>query len=588
MILLIALAAHLAQQPQPTFRYTVHVDSTRHDRVDVTLHVDHAPARLRLAMRRHAEYDARAWRYLQFTDSNVVRLDTALWEARLPRGEGDIRYVLHLPAETPGPFESWRTTVRDQGAMLNPADVFLYPVDFTNRPSTVDLDVPAAWTVATSLGVAGNRHHRTARNFPDLLDSPILTGVLAWRSFRESNTDFNIAYWDLASPGWFNDTAFVRGVSGLAHAALGVFGTAPVRDYTFLIADKANDALEHHASLNIGIPLADLQRDPHAHTVELTHEFLHTWLLVAAHPDGFGVLTYKRTPPTDGLWWAEGVVIHYADVLPRRAGIVPSTDSTRSRAAHLADLLSRYLAASWRNTVAPVAASRAFGNSILADSNAVESYYMQGELLGEALDALVRDSTRESRTLDDVMHGLYVRSHNGRGISERDFEAVANGVCHCNLDDFFATQVRAPGTIDLRPALARLGWRLLVDTVQATDASGAPLPDLRLSSVADDSGLRLVNVNATTKWARSHIVTGDVLLGINGMHPAGFLDLYFALHRLHIGDTAQVQLRREGSSETYEIDVPITGYSRPRVRFVDAGAVSGEQYARRAKWLNGW
>src|SRR5215813_8162158 len=84
-----------AKSPAPTITYIVRVDSTRCDLIDVTMRLSGGPARLRLAMRVHQEYDAQFWRYLQFAGvtrtsndkaAGITRRDTTLWDVSLPGG----------------------------------------------------------------------------------------------------------------------------------------------------------------------------------------------------------------------------------------------------------------------------------------------------------------------------------------------------------------------------------------------------------------------------------------------------------------------------------------------------------------------
>jgi predicted metalloprotease with PDZ domain len=179
----------------------------------------------------------------------------------------------------------------------------------------------------------------------------------------------------------------------IAEGAFDVFGSAPFRSYWFLIQDGADDALEHRASVTVGAPSNELARNPRARLNQIAHEFFHTWNLVAIHPDDYGQLMNHRVAPTRGLWLGEGVTLHYADVLARRAGQTAPGDT---RVAHLEMLLSRYYVAPWSARVSPEAASLAFGASLVTNPDATGGYYLQGELIGQALDAAIRDSTRAS------------------------------------------------------------------------------------------------------------------------------------------------------------------------------------------------
>jgi predicted metalloprotease with PDZ domain len=332
------------------------------------------------------------------------------------------------------------------------------------------------------------------------------------------------------------------------------------------------------------VPSADLARDPRAHAVQIAHEFFHTWNLVAIHPDSYGELTYRRSPANGGLWLGEGVTLHYADVLVRRAKL---TDAADTRARHLEGLLARYHSAPWSTTVSPEAASLAFGQTMIENPNATSGYYLQGELLGEALDAAIRDSTGDQRSLDDFMRALYQHSRNGKGYSSQDLEHVASAVCGCRLASFFDRQVRRAGLIDLAPAAARLGWRIVVDTVAAVDDAGAPVPDLRFNvGLVEDSTIVLAMTYPTGVWAGAGVRTGDVVESLNGARVSSVGQLFAPLRRLRAGDTASLTLRRSGVP--VHIDVILRGYDRPRARLVDQPVVTPEQRARRTRWLGGW
>jgi len=379
--------------------------------------------------------------------------------------------------------------------------------------------------------------------------------------------------------------AFVDEVRRLVGETLNLFGRAPTADYWFLIQDGAGGALEHAASVTIGVPSAALARDPRASLTELAHEFFHTWNLVAIHPDHYGELSYQPPARTTGLWWGEGVTMYYADVLTRRAGLV---DGRRSRLDHLADVLKSYYAAAWSGRVSPERASLAFGDSPLANPDATGAYYLQGELLGEEIDALIRDASQDARGLDDVMRSLFRRSTGGRGFSSAGFEAVIDSVCGCRLDQVFATQVRGSALIEVAPIVARLGLRLSVDTVPALDSAGVALADLRLGIDFTRSGapLRLVLNNPASAWSRAGLRTGDDLLTIEGRAVQSFGDLRRVLEALRVGDTTVVEIARAGAGQ--QLRVGVTGYREPRIRFSDAPDVTPTARARRARWLDGW
>jgi len=578
----------------PVVAYTLALDPARPDVAEVSIALRGAPTTFHLAMKVHAEYDAQYWRYLdalRVDGGTVAREDSTLWRVTLPGGSGTVRYRVPIQPAGPGLRDAWRPYATADGALVNPPDFFLYVPELAANPATLDLHVPAPWRVATALPEDGAPGRRRAPDAATLLDSPLLLGTFRAWSFADRGTTFHVAYRPLPEAEPFDTARFVDSVRRLAHAALDVFGAAPARDYWFLVEDGAGDALEHAASVVLGVPSATLARDPLGATQEIAHEFFHAWNLVAIRPAGYNELSWRRPARTPSLWIGEGITLHYADVLARRAGIA---DTTRTRLDHLAALLERYYGSPATRSVSPERASLAFGDAYADNPDATGGYYLQGELLAHVLDALVRDSTRDRRGLDDVMRAMFRRAQSlgGRGYTPNDFERAADSVCGCRLDVFFARQVRGTGggPIDVGPAVARLGLRLVVDTMPSVDAQGRRVPDLRVSADFSRPGVaRLVISNPASMWAAAGLRTGDELLGIDGAPVPSFTDFRRAINRLVPADvgarTVVVDVRRGVTA--MQVRVPVIGFDRPRVRFVDVPDVTDEQRTRRGRWLAG-
>jgi len=602
-LLLAALFATVGTRPStsrapeaagaPIVQCVVHVDPAQLDVVDVAIRITRAPSTVRLAMKVHPEYDARYWRYLDAPrvdgtaddlHARVTRVDTTLWSATLPGGHGVVHYRVHVQASA-STRRSWMPFMRPTGGLINPPDFFLYLPDFAGQPVGVQLDIPRDWHVATALVPTHLPNYYIAGNATTLLDSPILLGAFRLSEFTERGTRFHVAYWPLPGATPFDTAAFAARIHRLTNATLDVFGSAPAKDFWFLLQDGAGDALEHRASLTLGVPSDAIAGDPRAGLPELAHELFHAWNLVVIHPDAYNALSYQAPAHTTGLWWSEGVTLYYADALLRRAGLA---DPHESRLAHLQRLLTSYYAAPWNRRVSPEAASLAMGDSPARNPNATGGYYLQGELLAFELDAVLRDSTRDHSGLDAVMRALYAQSSGGSGFSEMQLERTMEIVCRCRLRNLFAHQVHTPGLIDVRPALARIGYRLVVDTMPAVDSTGTALPDLRLGVDFSQPSppLRIVVNEPASVWSASGLRTGDVVLAVNHAPVSNYFDLMRTLRAFKVGDALTVDARRD--SLPLSVAVRMRGYRAPRVRFLEHPRTRVAQRARRSLWLNGW
>jgi predicted metalloprotease with PDZ domain len=592
-----ALALAAAVLAAPTVHYTIHVDARDLQRYDVAMRIAAAPETLQLAMAVHPEEDNRFWRYLrdlrvEGTDGragSVTRVDSTRWRVVLPGGAGTVRYRFEMPPAPTGLRGSWRPVLRETGALLGGMDGFLYLRDFPATPALVTLDVPATWRVATALAPARTRpgEPRTfaAPDAATLLDAPILMGDLREWTFRERDVPFRVVYWALPDAPSFDTTRFVGGIRRLVAATFALTRTVPFARYTFLAQDGATGALEHGASVTLGVPARQLAADPNAHLGQTAHEFFHTWNLVRVRPAGWGLLSDRPTTPTPSLWWSEGVTLYFADVLVRRAGL---GDAVGDRARHVAEQWQLYLGNPANARVSPERASRAASEPPGPSEAGMASIYTQGELLGVALDALVRDSTRERRTLDDVMRALDRATSTTRGFTPADLEQAVRRTCACEPRAFFDAHVRGTTPPDVAHALSRVGLRLVVDSVLAADSAGQPLPDLRVAVLPPPSAgghVRFLQQNVASAWYLPTLRTGTELVAVNGTPVASFQEFRRIVQPLHVGDVVTLDVVRDGRTE--RVALTLAPWRRARVRAEEIAGATAEQRARRAAWLAG-
>jgi predicted metalloprotease with PDZ domain len=594
LTIILPLALTLWAGTPPAVTYTVRINPAHPDVIDVALALRNVPPAVHLAMKVHAEYDARYWRFIgglrvegtaRDDSASVAREDRTLWRLTLPGGRGVVHYQVHVQPPAAGLRRAWQTYVRADGALLNPPDVFLYIPELSGGSLTVRLDLPTGWSAATALRLLTGPTEFQAASVATLLDSPMLLGAFHHWRFVDRGTTYHVAYWPLPGAAPFDTLGLVDELHRLARAVLDIFGSAPTPDYWFLIQDGAGDALEHGSSLTIGVPAAELARDPRARVTEIAHEFFHTWNLVAVRPSGYNDLSYRPPARTPGLWLGEGVTMHYADVLARRAGIVTQP----SRLERLGSRLEAYFGSPAIMRVPPERASLAFDDPPATNPDATGGYYLQGSLLADVLDGEVRAATGERRGLDDVMRLLYAQSRRPgyRGFTSEDLVAVLDSVCGCSMDSVFARQVAGPGPIDAAPVLRRLGLELRMDSVPAVDSAGRPSPDTRagLDFTAPAGIVRLVINNPASAFARAGLRTGDELAAIGEAQIGTYSDMRAALNGLRVGDTATIRIRRNGV--LLKVPVTMQGYTRPQVRFVNAAVVTTADSARRALWLSG-
>lgn len=574
----------------PRVSYVVTIQKDDSSGFDVAMHVSKATRTLRFGMAVHPEYNQKFWTQLRDlraeTDGNprgpVLQLKENLWSVFTRSGEVTIRYRIELPrGESASNRAAWRSFLRGGGGYLNAMDTFMFLPDYPSTRAEVTMDVPREWKIATALRRHADPRVFVADDATMLLDSPILMGNLRTWIFRERGVPHRVVYWPLPNATPFDTVQFVNDIAAFTHETVKLMGSMPYREFTFLIQDGAWAGLEHEASASLGMASALLAKQMRVFMPDLAHEFFHTWNLMALFPVGRRRLSIDPPMHTRDLWWSEGLTIYYATILQARAGF---PEEGRGHAAGLTYLLERYYDNPGNMRISPESGS---WSSIDPPSQRDFSsdYYVQGQLIGEMLDLIIRDSTRGTRGIDDVMRAMYTRFADRKpGFSGAQIEVTAERVCGCNLTQFFDDHVRNAKEIDFNRHLAPLGYRVELDTISVTDTTGRALPDLRLYPLSsEDTAHTYIRItNPESAWAKAGLKTGMQLASINGNRIGNFQSFRAQTRTIKLGDTVAVEVRSNNRLETYRVTV--SGYTRVRVQLLDVAFPTPAQKRRRALW----
>jgi predicted metalloprotease with PDZ domain len=577
---------------QPIINYTLRVDTADLSGYDVAMRVRNVADTFQIAMAKHPEYDDRYWRFIEGFRiearngaGSITRLDSALWRVNAPGGEVVIHYRLHLPPAPSFPRSAWRPFLARTGGLVGGPHSFLYLVGATLAPAHVTLELPAGWDAATGLESTSDVTTFFAPSAGVLVESPILIGhYRSWR-FAIDGVPHRVVYWPLPNAVPFDTAALVGGIEQIARQAVALFGRAPWREYTFLLQDGSNGALEHANSVTVGVSSEGLARGVSGYFGEIAHEFFHAWNLMRIRPVEYRDVDYRPQEPAAGLWFSEGLSIFYADLLRRRAGL-PAFWPTR--VAHLEDLVSRYLSSPGNSRFSAEQVSRVAYNAspgALGDYDA--STHLQGELIATLLDFTIRDATQGRRSMDDVMRAMLERYSGDRGFTGRDVEHTVADVCACNVTPVFDAYVRGHSPIDFDRYLRMAGLRLRVTHQAVSGRDSQPAADLRVRAYESpgEAGVRLLLFNPASIWGRAGFHTGDRLTSVNGAANPSVTDFRALLARLRIGDTVRIEVARPAGA--HRATVVITGYERSVAHIEEIPDAPERQRAVRTAWEAG-
>ena len=450
----------------------------------------------------------------------------------------------------------------------------MYLVEDIHAPCTLSLRLPDGWQAASGLD--------SISSAPQLLDAPILVGRLHRWTFTVDGIPHEVAYLQATPALGFDSAALVSNIQKIVRATRDIFGGFPYKHYSFLLEPGSGGALEHGNSVTIGVSAADLSGEQPGIYEEIAHEFFHTWNLMHIRPAGYTELNYGPQQQSPGLWFSEGVTMLYADLICRRTGL-PVEDS--NRIAYLSSLITRYYSDTGNAVLAPSRVSLASNLQPGPLGDYTASTHLQGELLGECLDMLIRDATDGRRSFDDVMKLIYKRFGQHQPLHDSDVESVVTSVCQCSAAHaFFQTYLYNGHPIDFNSSLHLLGLRMQRGQTAATDKLGQPLPDKRVYAwvLRDDTSLRILITNPNSCWALGDLHTGDIIISLNGVPMHTRQDFQSALATIQIGDTLNIETKKGIAMVPHS--VIIGGYTIPLINISAEPTVT----PRQRRMLHNW
>ncbi len=392
--------------------------------------------------------------------------------------------------------------VRAKTAFINGPAAFVYPDDRLKEDTTLEVNLPKAWDIATPMDKDDEGRY-TAAGYDELADNPIEMGSFVRKKFDVNGIPFEAVFTAPDGDVRCNPDMEAAKLQTGSKPALRLFGSAPFKRYIYFIhlaVGDFNGGLEHRAcnvvatqnSTDLG--LDDLE----------THEYFHAWNVKQIRPEVLGPFDYTREVRTTNLWFAEGVTDYYSKLHAFQSGLKDET----WLADQLADQIRTLQLSRMRRIKTLEETSRqAWENGGFGVGDL--SYYNKGLVAGLVFDAAIRDATDGARSLDDVLRLLMARHKIPKpGYGENEILTTINEVAGKDLTKLYDSIVRSTDEVPYE-LLAGIGLRVLL--------TGHDYPELafqcrnqKIVSVPDSSefhvGDEVVSVEAPTNLMSAVVV----------------------------------------------------------------------------------
>jgi len=457
--------------------------------------------------------------------------------------------------------------VNDQVVVINPAACCLSVQGMEQLPQLVTVQPVSGkpqWQIASGLKRLGNTAllgfgDYQADNYQQLIDSPLLFGELAYRSFEVEGVTHHLVF----AGAVLADLARIeRDLMQICQQQAAVFGGLPadLHEYWFLnwIVDQGYGGLEHHNSTlllcnrydlpNPQLP-KELSEDYQNYLALCSHEYFHTWWVKRAKPATFLNYQLDAEQYTSQLWLYEGFTSYYDDLALLRAGIIqlPQYLTTLSKA------ISRVNRApsNARQSLAE-SSFTAWTKFYQQDENAINSvvsYYGKGSLVALCLDAQLRAT---GLSLDGLMQQCWQQfGLSGTGSNEHDFfTQLLHYSSNAELVQQCQQWVFGTAALPLETSLLLLGialqWRAAESNKDLSGPAQAlqPVRDFGALYQANNEGLQITAVPIGSAAYQAGLMVGDLLIAIGGLK-ATEQNFQQLLQRLPLGESLQLYYFRQ-------------------------------------------
>ncbi|WP_291187817.1 peptidase M61 [Dokdonella sp.] len=359
--------------------------------------------------------------------------------------------------------------------------VALYPAGHYSSRVTVapSVKLPSGWQFGTALERSEGSGNATGADgtvafkpvtFDVLVDSPMFAG----RHYKRVDLGGTPApvhlnlFADEAKSLDFKPEQ-IDAHKRLVQQARKLFGSQHYDRYEFLFAltdQLGSIGLEHHrSSENTRQPgyFTEWERRAPGRDL-LAHEYTHSWNGKFRRPADLATPTFN-VPMQDSLLWVyEGQTEYWGNVLAARAGLWTPEQARDDLALIAATYTDNRPGFAWRTlqdtTNDPIVAQRRplpYRNYQMS-----EDYYSAGALLWLAVDAKLRELSREKRALDDFAAAFFGVDDGSMAVKPYLFDdvvAALNGVAAYDWAKFLRERLDAAAPpLD---GLAAVGWKLV-------------------------------------------------------------------------------------------------------------------------------
>lgn len=503
--------------------------------------------------------------YFEKIDKGTWRVDWSKSQLKSPDVDFTIEYEVYCNEI------SVRTShVSNEHAFLHGPSLFMGVVGQELENLTLDMEFPPLWSKVTT-GLTDISEKRelfkySAKNFDELIDTPIEIGCHETNGFRVQGIDHHLAFYDLPEklPGDLR-----KDCQKIVETEYKFWGELPYDMYVFMghFMPGIYGGLEHLNSTALQFdPFAVQTKEGYRDFLGLVaHEFFHTWNVKRIRPAELGPFDYRNENYTRMHWLTEGMTSfvddlfvftaglsslrEYLEMLTKRINIYNNTPGRKF------DSLEDSSFDSWIKLYRPNENSK----------NTTVSYYLKGQLAFVCLNLLL---VKEGKTLRDLCALLWQRFKNdpATGITKEEFMNFLSEVTNESVVNQFDSYIAYTTELPLEELCGEVGLKFTYNK----EVGG----DFGFDWKEDGQRLFVSKIVLDGPAYKSGLNSGDEILAVNGFRLTSTMYKNW-LKTMSPNDHAMSFLiSRQGKTSTVEIPFGKAAQVLEKIEILDEGKAS--------------
>lgn len=403
--------------------------------------------------------------------------------------------------------------VNKQHAFLHGPSLFLGVLDHEIRAPKLEVQMPPAWAKITTglkdISPSRERFVFEARDYDDLIDSPLELGCQETDGFLVEDVPHELAFWGWPLP---NKAQVKADMKKIVETVLKTTKDIPYEKYSFIthFAPQLFGGLEHSNSTALQYcPIKFAERKGYLNWLSLVaHEYFHTWNVKRIRPRELGPFPYLEEAMTRMHWLTEGLTSFMDELFVVRSGLCRLDEYLEMQRQNL----NRYLATPGRkfhsveesSYLAWIKLYRPDENS----ANSSVSYYLKGGLVFFILNQRLVDAGHSIDQFIQKLWAIYQERPESGLTRDEVFAVLRELLGEADVEEF-ESMISSTEELSLEKTFKRMGVEWEFDEQPDKVWLG-----LRLGGASDRLMVEVVEMDGPAY--KSGLNAGDEIVAIEG------------------------------------------------------------------------